>query len=494
MRLKSGLIVFAGLLIVFSVGAAQDYSKESFKKQYDAAEEDAELSRLYRDFVTNAEDIDIVRDAQSKWERHDSEAARAHAKQMLDVNPNSARYTYLYGRVQESPVEQIRLGRRTVELDPEWSYGYRLILATYVYNLFDSDSEHKNELAAMVHDDKQHFAKLIEIDPEEIYPYQFLFDYQVYANRFTDALNTLQKAKQLEASWPSQFEFATVYAGMGRFDDALEMVEKGVSEMIENGSLEEQDLTHYTQHRYTAILSGLEEYDAAITYVKSTPGFEADHENQYNVACAYSLSGNKDSALAYLAKSAENGWYKVEHTKQDPDLESLHDAPGWDAVISRIQTNWDEGRNERKKEALADKVDEVAPKWTLEDSEGQFVSLADLRGNVVVLDFWATWCGPCRMAMPGISEFTRRHAKGSVRVFSVNIWEKGKKGPESFMEEHDYAMTLLYGNNELAEEYGVQGIPFLCVIDPEGKIRYKQTGYDEGLDEKLVFWTEDLVQ
>ena len=137
--------------------------------------------------------------------------------------------------------------------------------------------------------------------------------------------------------------------------------------------------------------------------------------------------------------------------------------------------------------------DKLAPDFYLFTLEGNLVSLSDYAGKIVILDFWATWCGPCRMAMPVIDEFTKNLNGDDIRVFSIDVWEKGKKGPKKFMDEHNYAMTLLYGNNDLTQAYGIQGIPFLCVIDKEGNIRYKQTGYEDGLDEKLIFWTEDLL-
>jgi len=149
---------------------------------------------------------------------------------------------------------------------------------------------------------------------------------------------------------------------------------------------------------------------------------------------------------------------------------------------------------ERRKHALAQKITEDAPDWTLEDVNGDMVSLAGLKGNVVVLDFWATWCGPCRMAMPELDEFTESLTTDKVKVFSVNVWERaGKERPAKFMKENEYDMTLLYGTNELAEAYGVDGIPHILVIDQDGKIRYRHAGYTEGVGETVGFWTEDLL-
>ncbi|MEW5995028.1 MAG: TlpA disulfide reductase family protein, partial [Candidatus Zixiibacteriota bacterium] len=93
-----------------------------------------------------------------------------------------------------------------------------------------------------------------------------------------------------------------------------------------------------------------------------------------------------------------------------------------------------------------------------------------------------------------VNEFTKNHANDNVRVFSINVWERGKSPARRFMDKNNYAMTLLYGNDELAKAYGVEGIPHLCVIDKNGNIRYVEKGFTDGLDEKLVWWTEDCLK
>ena len=172
----------------------------------------------------------------------------------------------------------------------------------------------------------------------------------------------------------------------------------------------------------------------------------------------------------------------------------MHGDPRWANILTAVKKNWDDGADDRKKEALAAKLSEPAPDWSLVDAKGDTVALANLRGQVVILDFWATWCGPCRMAMPLINEFTHEQAGKDVKVFSINVWENGRGNPEEFMKENEYSMILLYGTDSTAADYGVRGIPFLCVIDQEGNIRYKENqGFHEGLKENLTWWTEDLL-
>ena len=135
-----------------------------------------------------------------------------------------------------------------------------------------------------------------------------------------------------------------------------------------------------------------------------------------------------------------------------------------------------------------------APELTTSAWEGKATTLKDCRGKVVVLDFWATWCGPCRMAMPVLSNWMKTEMPEGVRVFSVNVWEDNPDGARKYITDNDYAMELVFGNNDLAAAYGVEGIPYICAIDGEGNVRYEEIGFSNALGEKLAVWVQDLGQ
>ena len=89
------------------------------------------------------------------------------------------------------------------------------------------------------------------------------------------------------------------------------------------------------------------------------------------------------SNLEFLTQAAKFGWDKAGHTGTDSDMEALHSDSRWETVMASVQANWDKGGPERKTEALAGKVDEVAPDWSLPDVNGNMVSLSDLKGKVL---------------------------------------------------------------------------------------------------------------
>jgi len=118
----------------------------------------------------------------------------------------------------------------------------------------------------------------------------------------------------------------------------------------------------------------------------------------------------------------------------------------------------------------------VAPAWELSTPDGGTLSLEDLRGNIVVMDFWATWCGPCRMVMPALQAIHEEYGESGVVVVGINTWEDAD--PVTFMEEEGYTYPITLGGDAVSEEYLVTGIPTFYVIGPEGTILFSARGSD----------------
>lgn len=125
----------------------------------------------------------------------------------------------------------------------------------------------------------------------------------------------------------------------------------------------------------------------------------------------------------------------------------------------------------------------VAPDFDLLDLEGNHVHLSDFRGKVVVLDFWATWCPPCRMAMPHLQELSDEYADQGIVVVAVSVDQGGVKVVKPFIEQHGYTFTVVLADGKVHRAYGgVSSIPTTFFITPDGHIAGKFVGYRE-LDE-----------
>ncbi|MFH1687441.1 MAG: redoxin domain-containing protein [bacterium] len=493
MRHLPRIMILVGLILAATVAAEDEYTMYNFMQAYRAANSGDEVVALCENYMTHVDDIELLRDVQGRWLRYDQIGAEAFAKKQAAAHPESMQWAYLYGRTLEDPTAAITIGRQMVATDPGYAYGYRLLLGNYTQGLFGPYGEEKyvDQLAAMLLEDAVHFAKAVEIAPGETWPLEFLYGYQVYSGDYDQAMTTLQKGMAMDKGWPSQEDYATLYARLGRFGEAKLAIATHVDALIEDGWAAEERGSYISQF-YGSALRDAKAYDEVIEFEKSVAGYEENADALYNIACSYSLLGNADEAFAFLAKATEAGFAQVGHLKEDSDLEPLHADPRWEKAVAVAQAKWDSGKDERREKALAEKLNRPAPEFSLPGVDGKLVALADLRGKVVILDFWATWCGPCRMAMPAINQFVQSKPE-DVLVFSIDVWERGGEGPTKFMTDNSYGMTLLFGNNQTARDYGVTGIPYLCVIDQEGVIQYEHPGYSEELGEDLVWWTEDLL-
>ena len=132
-----------------------------------------------------------------------------------------------------------------------------------------------------------------------------------------------------------------------------------------------------------------------------------------------------------------------------------------------------------------------APDFTLPDVDGEEHALSDLRGRVVMLNFWATWCPPCRREMPSMERLYTKYKDRGLTVVAVNQWED-----EDIVFEFTGRLSLpptfpvlLDRESRVSEQYGVKGLPTTYLLDKEGRIRYQAMGgreFDHPEVEKLI--------
>jgi peroxiredoxin len=121
-----------------------------------------------------------------------------------------------------------------------------------------------------------------------------------------------------------------------------------------------------------------------------------------------------------------------------------------------------------------------APVWTLKDLDGKPVSLSQFKGKVVVVDFWATWCPPCRAEIPGYIEMVRKHGKDGLVIVGISLDQGGPGVVKPFAEKTGINYQLVMGDDAVVAAFGgVEGIPTTFLIDRSGMIRDRKVGAEE---------------
>ena len=119
---------------------------------------------------------------------------------------------------------------------------------------------------------------------------------------------------------------------------------------------------------------------------------------------------------------------------------------------------------------------QMAPDFTLPDAGGAPVKLSDFRGKVVLLNFWATWCAPCRTEIPWFVELQRAHA-GGFQVLGIALDDDGWKSVEPYIEEKQVNYPVMLGTDEVTRRYdGVHSLPTTLIIDKFGRIAAMHAG------------------
>lgn len=137
---------------------------------------------------------------------------------------------------------------------------------------------------------------------------------------------------------------------------------------------------------------------------------------------------------------------------------------------------------------------EPAADFALPARDGGEVQLSKLEGEVVMINFWATWCGPCRQEMPLLEEIHAKYEPLGFTILGINVEPDSEPAIEWLDKNGPVSFPVLFdGNNEVAEKFGVQGMPSSVFIDRSGHVRHVHAGYKPGDEAKYADVIRDLV-
>jgi cytochrome c biogenesis protein CcmG/thiol:disulfide interchange protein DsbE len=131
------------------------------------------------------------------------------------------------------------------------------------------------------------------------------------------------------------------------------------------------------------------------------------------------------------------------------------------------------------------------PKVELYTADGATVNLADYQGRIVLIDFWASWCPPCKTSFPALDVLYREYRDRGVEVLAVNLDER-RHDAETFLSAHPHQLTVLYDPKGVSPQaFGVKGMPSSFIVDRAGTIRFTHMGYSGDVD---VRYRQEITQ
>lgn len=142
----------------------------------------------------------------------------------------------------------------------------------------------------------------------------------------------------------------------------------------------------------------------------------------------------------------------------------------------------------------AEEMNTPAPDFTLKSRQGENLRLQDFRGEVVMLNFWASWCGPCRQEMPLMDEIYTRYKDLGFTILAVNVDENADEA-HRFLDKVPVSYPILYDpESEVSEKYEVQAMPTTVMIDRDGNARFLHHGYQPGYEDDYEEQVRQLVR
>ena len=135
-----------------------------------------------------------------------------------------------------------------------------------------------------------------------------------------------------------------------------------------------------------------------------------------------------------------------------------------------------------------------APTFTLASRAGQDVSLAQYKGNVVMINFWASWCGPCRQEMPLLETIYKKYNKMGFTMLGVNV-EPDSNAANDWLKATPVSFPILYDrDSKVSKLYDVGGMPSTVIIDRSGKVRVLHRGYKPGDENEYLDSIRTLIR
>ena len=455
------------------------------------ADQAMEVITAYRDRLTDLEDL---RQLQNYWMQIDPDGCRDWFGQQYRAHPESPEFEYLWLRGDADPGTQLLGGRALIAREPSFYWGYRLFSNTYSQLLQAAPDSIRADIIANLAADRDILLQGLKRWPQDDYLHLALFHHYASQGENEQAeaqLLNLHEPAAIEANFRHVIEFIGSSGSVRPFEVLYPLL---ISRLIAKGEISAADSLDYYQLSYLEALKTARDWPKMCSFLELNPELQMDDRTLETRLLMYLGLEQPETALNLLEGALAAGVITYPEALDNPDYAPLAELPRYPEVMALASANWEKAKAERKAKIISEKTSRPAPLWELPDPDGKLNRLEDLRGKIVILDFWALWCSPCLKTLPKLDSWMERNPSDDVVLISINVWESPSEIPNviEYFSKNSYGMKLLLGDNELPRAYGFSGIPWLCAIDKQGNIAFTQSGFSPILDEIISVWVEEL--
>ncbi len=402
-------------------------------------------------------------------------------------------------------------------------------LVNVIKKRFPKGNLAKNSEIQIIYNEKDPVKKEAELQkylkkfPPEKFTEKIVFDYGRcdVASAYAVAGNStkaMEYANQLESTVWRGVGWSAISEALknsGDLENAGELIKRSIlnAESFMKSGNQSNDarfaaLGYYTYcGSYADILYRQKRYDEALSYLlkKQQGGKALDPTEKQTYINILTALGHNLEAFLCLNDLVNEGQGTTSDLNRYKEL--YVKLNGSDSGYDKLLTSAQKKLTEILKQKLAKEIISLpAPLFTVKDVDGNNVSMTDLKGKIVILDFWATWCGPCKKSFPAMQMAVNKYKNDpNVTFLFIHTWEKEDNPTEaaiSYLKENNFNFHLIMDlkdpvtkTNNVVSAFKISGIPTKFIIDGAGNIRYKVIGFagnDEAAVEELSAMIESV--